>query len=391
MKRRQFLSGCGLLLASSVAGVRTATAAPCPPPSLDVEGGASQASGLCPAGENETLRQVAEALAPGEFADLPQSAQNPLTLHNPEISWQTICWYDEARGEIQYMGAPQASFTTDHQHYIFDERTSTWRTTGQRLFPSIGHVWSSAFDPATGDFYFKRMVDDTHVKWMRRSVEAGRGAQNSPWTQTSGHPELAERPHQKSGMAWHPNLFGAGDGGLAILSNDRIIGWRKSTDTWHDVWVFGDNQSYSFTREGTGIYLPARDEVILGTGLGSRTLLYVSAGSGGNPGSAGPRGDTPIEVRGHSGSNSGAILLHPSVSSRILLLENNTGSRVWTSDDDGASWTRPNWSHPFGSMSGANGSNNVRCTVSSHGVVVGLTSRATSSASPTFRVWKPRT
>jgi hypothetical protein len=106
--------------------------------------------------------------------------------------------------------------------------------------------------------------------WMKRSVEAGRGGANSPWKRTSGHPELAETPTQKAGMAWHPNLFGTGNGGLAVFSNDRIIGWRKSTDSWHDIWIFGGKEKYSNMRNGSGIYIAGRDEVIFGQSGGRR-------------------------------------------------------------------------------------------------------------------------
>ena len=387
MKRREFIVKTGTVFAAIGVVGRRAVAEPCAP-ALRVVGGDSGPIPRCDIGE--TISDIAANLGPGEFTDMPLEAQNPLTKHNPEISWQTICWYDEVRKEIQYMGAPQQSVSTDHQHYIFDETTNTWRTTGQALFPSTGHIWSSAFDPATGDYFFKRMAGEQHVQWMQRSVEAGRGATNSPWKRTSGHPELAEAPTQKAGMAWHPNLYGGGDGGLAIFSNDRILGWRKSTDSWHDIWVFGGKERYSNMRNGSGIYIPGRDEVILGTGRDGNTLLYVKAGSSGRPGDAGVRGQTPIVISGYDAASAGAVLAHPSDSSRILLLANNTGSKVWDSKDGGLTWRLTTWSHPFGTMKGSSGSANVRCTIAPHGLIAGLTSRSNQSVGPTFRLWRPR-
>jgi hypothetical protein len=192
-------------------------------------------------------------------------------------------------------------------------------------------------------------------------------------------------------MAWHPNLFGAGNGGLAVFSNDRIIGWRKSTDSWHDIWVFGGKEKYSNMRNGSGIYIAGRDEVILGTGRDGNTLLYVEAGSSGRPGGAGVRGQTPINVSGYHDSTSGAVLTHPADDARVLLLANNTGSKVWNSMDGGQSWNLATWSHPFGKMAGADGSTNVRCTITPYGVIAGLTSRANRSIAPTFRLWRPPT
>lgn len=393
MRRREFLSKCGLLIGGLGVAARDTSAAPCRPTELSALGGTSEASVDCEidqTGVGDTLQQIAEALSPGNYADMPLSAQNPLTLVNPEISWQTICWYDESRSELQYMGAPQASFTIDHQHYIFDERTNRWRTTGQSLFPSTGHIWSSAFDPATGDYFFKRMTtDDETIRWMQRSVEAGAGTTNDPWTRTSGTPELGQTPGQKCGMAWHPNLFGSGDGGIAVFSNDRVVGWRKSTDSWSDIWVFGGNQSYSNLRNGSGIYLPGSDEVILGTGVDANTLLYVEAGSGGSPGRAGVRGTTPVPVSGRVSTGNSAILVDPTNSDRVLMTENATGRRVWASNNGGADWSQSNGNHPFAGLAGAGNNGFVVCSIAKYGVIAGLTSRTSQTVTPTFRVWKP--
>ena len=132
-----------------------------------------------------------------------------------------------------------------------------------------------------------------------------------------------------------------------------------------------------------------RSKIVLGTGTDSKTLLYVNAGSGGSPGTSGVRGTTPVAVTGHNAAGTGAILTHPGNDDRILLMENNSGRRVWISDDGAEKWSLTGWEHPFYNMPGANGSDHVRCTVSAYGVVVGLTSRANSSVSSTFRIWKP--
>jgi len=353
---------------------------PCPP----------QMTGSAPVpcgSRSSQLAELASGLGVGKSRDFIEG-QNPLTIYAPEISWQTICWYDEARMELQYMGGPQASVSSTHQHYIYNEASNTWRTTGQALFPGNGHIWATAFDPETGDYFFKGKDSGSVVYWMKRQIEAGQGKDSSPWTSTSPEAYISDSPTQQNGMAWHPNLFGRRDGGLAIFSDTEIVAWRRASDTWTIVWDFGADRSFSHARNGSGLYLRMTDEVILGTGVDNNTLVSVAAGSDGRPGIAEVRGTTPLPISGRPNGGFGKILVHPRDPGRILILENVDNNRVWSSFDAGSTWSLDNQRHPFLGLDGVN-NGYVAATVAGYGVIVGLSSRVSDDAAPTFRLWKP--
>jgi hypothetical protein len=323
---------------------------------------------------------VASNLSAGQSVDFV-SGRNPLTVHNPEISWQNVAvFYDPTRREIQYAGKPQSGKSLDFSHYIFDEASNLWRTTGQNLFPGNGHIWVAAFDPETGDYFFHRQSESS-IRWMRRSGET--------WFSTSSQQGLLGQSNNTiTALVYHPNLFGSGDGGLIAQSPNNIFAWRRTSNSWSTL------ASGSYGKGGQGIYLPWNDTALFGGGdfNGFKGAFYrISAGAAGSPSkSIADLGvNTPITVGSAGGSTAiGKIVIDPVRANRLLLLETFGSERVWASANNGDSWQSTGIRHPFANLAGYGYNGYTANSIPEYGVVFGLTSN-TSLEKATFRLWKP--
>ncbi|MCK6474480.1 MAG: hypothetical protein L6R28_22410 [Planctomycetes bacterium] len=93
-----------------------------------------------------------------------------------------------------------------------------------------GHPFEThCLDFATGDYYF----GNYSKVYCYRNNYAERS--RTPWSfRTSGN---GTGNHffddgARGGLAFHPDLFGPGDGGLVATIQNKFFAWRKSTDKW---------------------------------------------------------------------------------------------------------------------------------------------------------------
>ena len=352
-------------------------------------GGSSGSGGSSPYSCGDTkLAQVAASLSPGQSA---QFTKNLLQNHN-DIQWQvgTLFW-DPNRRELQYMGKPASGQSLNHSHYIYSADTDTWSTTGQMLFPGIGHIWYPAFDAANGD-YFYRQYNTNVIHWFDRSDGA-----NGTWKESPEQlpPALNEGNANFAAMGWHPNLFGAGKPGLFIWAVFRFFGYDLTTHTFSVLSSdkFPSGSPYRNRKTGQAVYLPGPDQLLCfgqANEVGHPALL-VKAGAGSSSDVFGdqlvtPTSAPPIEVYGGGADdNHGHVVNHPDDPNRLLLLDESGTSRVWQSDDFGATWVLQSYEHPFQEMhnwsSGEYTAGSVPC-----GVVVGMTSDGNGGETV---LWKP--
>jgi hypothetical protein len=373
IKRRELLIRSLAALGGLVATRSSfADAAPCPP----ILGEASTDELSC---KTKFLSQAAGALSPGQSVDFV-AGRNPLTRHNPEISWQEITlYYDAKRKEAQYMGKPQSGVSLDYSHYIFDEARNSWRTTGQNLFPGLGHVWVSTWDPDSGDYFFHR-YGENGLRWFRRQTEA--------WTETKSQPGFLGRSMNTiNGMAYSPELFGAGDGGIVCQSIDDVWAWRRANDSWTHL------ASGAYGKNGTGLYMPGPGIAVIGSGTFQDQPgdLYLVKNGSSVPGSGliTNVGRPPIIIGGAGGgSGRGKLLVDPANPERLLILEYLGSSRVWSSVDYGRNWKQEDFEHPFNDLTGASFNGFTAAAISPYKVIWGLSS-STNPEGNTSRLWKP--
>jgi hypothetical protein len=320
-------------------------------------------------GADSELATWAGMISPGQWVNFTRGI-NPLTWHQYEISWQTIWHYDAGRKEAQYMGKPQSNLSLRHSHYIYEEATNTYRTTGQSLFQGTGHIWSSAYDPGSGDFFFHRWADN-NVRWMKYATES--------WTTTSSTSLISSGSvAPANGMAYHPNLFGQGEGGLVLCTRSKILAWRRSNDSWSTIKSLSGGEA-NFAG-GSGIYLPGFDAVLIGTGDGG-PLWRLGAGSGGATGTPINLGRPPRNIAGVGQATASKLIQDPNDDSNLLLLEYNGTQKVWTSTDGGDNWTEESYQHGFDFGS----AEFIVTPVTPYGVCWAITSHFGS------RLWKPPT
>jgi hypothetical protein len=338
------------------------------------------------------LSTAAAGLSPGQYADTPELA-NPYS-NSLDIQWMTICaYYDTIHNEIQYMGkwASGQDGTGKFYHYNYDEAANTWhRPLAGPLIGSgtTGHIWETAFDFATGDYWIQCFGKEFLCRFNRAAWDsAGRpdgvpGEVPSWWSFRTGTADiLYSSATVLNGMALHPNLFGAGDKGIAVAGAIYIWGYRLSTDTWHQL-------SRDFYSEpvmgggfaGAGWYIPSADAVVVGGDRQARSGAFnamwrVPAGSGGiHPKTSEFGALTPIAVYGGSGD--------PCNPNRLLIMETGGESRVWASDDLGQSWVLQGYTHPFRGMGTASW---TACSLTRYGVIWGLK----SDRGFLGRLWRP--
>lgn len=343
-------------------------------------------------GRQETvLEQFAASLAPGD-SDLFDASNNGgptiAFVRRQDIQQQTsTLYYAPNRKEWQLMGKAAQSQSGNHTHYLYDEVANTFvNTTDQEFNGIVGHLWCHAFDPDTGDYYFIQVNQKTIWRFVRADwdgvtpnwVESSNGGDTLFSQNTSGH----------GGMGWHPNLFGSGQGGVVVRASRWAAAWKKSDDSWQAASSNYDPSDANalHSNGGQGIYFPNLDAVIVGTGDdegNGNPLQRFNAGSGGSPTTSPVTlADTPVEVRGKSGSSNYAhLVLDPANPAHMLLLERLSPYRVWRSTDYGVSWGSSVGNHPCDWEHFTCGS--------AHGIVWFLSSGVNPAPNNGSLVWKP--
>jgi hypothetical protein len=379
MIRRDFLRRTLEITTGMVVAQKT-IAAPCPPLLFSDSGTQNP-----PSCDVSSLASVADALGAGQ-----SSAFTANTLQHPQdIQWQTqTIFYDESRRELQYMGKPATSQSSNYSHYIYSADNNTWRTSGKSLFPGTGHIWNMTFDLENGDYWFRK-YNENRLRYFDRSSNAWKttGDQNSPGL-NDGNTNLAA-------MGWHPNLFGAGQSGIFLWSPYRFFAYNINTQKFTVLSPNNFSSSSPFWNRGPGqaLYLPGSDQLIcFAQRANGHQAILVNAGAGNASDALGEgkiqlTGEPPIQVYGGGGtSNHGHVVNHPNNPNRLLLLDEHGSSRVWESNNAGQSWSQKGYRHPFQEMRNASAGEYTVGTIAPHGVIVGMTSDYDGGE---LILWKP--
>jgi hypothetical protein len=286
------------------------------------------------------LALAIDALSPGQTADFGQSP----FIQNLDIQWCHHCNYDEDRKVFHYWSKHAQSQGGEWSYHRYDENADTWsqkRPLGS--YGIWGHTWgSNALDPATGDFYLHAYSTETVDRISFASGELDYS--------TSANSFIGANSSPLNGLAWHPNLFGPGDGGLVMGTRKDIRAWRKQFDTWHTTTITGGTY-FNNDSSGGALYVPDIDTAFIGSG--NEGVLYsIPAGSGGSMSTITKRGPTPEgrKVRGSDWNVSDTLrlVIDPRDTSRLMVLEVLSGERVWTSTDLGDTWTTDATTHGLG-------------------------------------------
>jgi hypothetical protein len=336
-----------------------------------VQGGGSQ--------DNSALAVACRALGEDDSATFANSGFNNFGENNADaLSWETSWHHDDVNGYLHIMG--KAANSSDWKHAFCAIATDTWTDTGDALlFSDFGHIYGNfTMDPA-GRIYILQGTFNIE-KRPYRCLGNGDGAWALAFNAYTGGMES-----HMNGAAYHPNLFGPGDGALVADMQQFGFFYRNSTGV---VTTWG-HSAFAGEREGAGVYHPGLDAVFIGGSpvAGSGVLHRITPNGGGTPIVAN-MGAPPISVRGgsHTGSGNdfGSIHVHPNNPDVLMILNSTTQATVVSSD--GANWSAgPN--HPFTATP------RVICSLKndSGGTPLGcfLCVDVTALGVPTLRLWKP--
>lgn len=376
MKRRDFVIG-----AAGLAGMfyrNPLWADPCPPTLT----GSTTGGMSCPRQTGtSTLVGDAESLGLGEWTD---SIAMPSDIATWDISWQNrTAFYDDSRGEIQYMGKPQASAGGRNRstHHVYSEETNTWRTISTNVTPdSYGHIWCVTFDHTVspGDYYHVQQQPNeggntrTILRYNRQADSWGKLplASFDIWNNSST---------PNPGMCYHPNLLGPGRPGIYCFG-DSLAYFDVASQTWTQV-RSGMQYTPYWGRQNTTLYVPGLDLIVYGTSKDNDfNGMVVRSGDADN------QNPTVITfpayvTNAESRANSYHMLLDPTdpTKSTIMLLQRD-GGNVYTSNNPIAgSWALQPYQHPIYNnnpyTNGDRGATTV-CSIPRYGVVLGMGSHS---------------
>jgi hypothetical protein len=345
MKRRDFLVG-SMVGSTGVLGLMTSVlsraATPCPPAELSIEGGSSVTTS-CSATK---LDELAASLAPGQSStSLGDSGMSSLARYT--IQWSNRFHVDVAHGRAHLLGKNASSQGSERSNNLYNIASNQW-TSSVFGGDETGHVYESiGYDPARGELYTGQWNGGRTLK---------RWALNNPlssWSDpaTSNFSDSINTSTQPA-VCWHPNLFGAGDGGILALKNEGstsgvVIAWRRSTNTWHTIaGTSFSGMSGSYIANGSIEYIAAGNYCIatFPPGQGGKTFR-INGGSGGNPGAATQIANVPIHCGYVGQGNVGMLFDDPAGRDTAYILEKGGSNRVWKYS--GGGWVLKSYKHPF--------------------------------------------
>ena len=248
------------------------------------------------------------------------------------FTWGTRFHHDETNQEFWVFGRGPGGDTAHHMRFV--ESTEAWTIEGNDLFGSLsGHAYDAfEFDPATQDQYWIRYASGFTGGTLWKYTES-----TNTWATTGQSVASADA----AGLAWHPNLFGAGSGGIVECNITGIYAIDPGTPTRTLI------QSVA----GVGLsahcmYDPDSDSVYCGGGedgarehwrvIDSETVVQLA--------------DLPIATGGSedTGETGKIAVLMPSpwADGVLYLLGLDVSTVYYTSDNNGASWTNRG-THPL--------------------------------------------
>jgi hypothetical protein len=340
------------------------------------------------------LSNTAAALSPGGSSTvLNGSGLGASAGQNPGDARQTIQWgnrffYDHVRGILVMCGkdALSGSGTGERSTSIYTASADSWATSGRFHIAGAetGHMYESfAYDPAEGTAYVQQWGTEHFERWTFGSPLA------SGWTPTAndplGHWAQDAAPVNKA-VAWHPNLFGTGDGGLVFLCNiDQsptmvVRCWRKLTNTYHTV-SGTEHDSSSDTNSGSCVYVRSGDYVIATFGFGN--TYRVNAGSGGSLAAGLQITNPPIICTYTNSGARGMLFDDPTGIGGPYILEKCGTNRVWRYISN--AWSLRGYTHPLPGGSPTADASWYVASCYPLGVFVSYR----RSGDPALRIWKP--
>lgn len=286
------------------------------------------------------LAEACEALA----SDASASFETQSALNENHIAWETAWFHDAINGRVHLMGKAQNA-DSSWAHIYYDEATDAFVTVGTELWENPGHIYGNfTIDAETGDLYCARGGMDNNswdnyrrLRWWKHSEQDWDSlAPVSANIRDAG----SGLDSHCNGVAYHPNLYGSGVGGLVVHQQSITMFWRKSNDVVEET----THSDLYGSKEGAAVYWPSEDCVICGGSDGEQHVRIDP--NGGNKPTMTNLGNPPIPTAGHShlGSAVGSLHVHPGDPTKLVILELN-GARVWTSSD-GDSWSQVD-DHPF--------------------------------------------
>lgn len=341
---------------------------------------------VAPAVTQTALATLAASLAPGAASRaLGDTGMNGANTENGQVVfWQSRWHFDGPRRRGLFLGKEQQNTGGTARFHSYDELTNQWNSaiptwgTGSET----GHTYdSNAYDYERGEHYYQRHNDSRRIRRWQQNYTLDRwddlAIDFSPLNPITGN-NLGINSTGETGQAWHPNLFGPGDGGLVIVCYRGIGAWRRSTNTCSVL--------ASFSVSGTVDvpcceYVAGLNAVIVSIGNDLRTWRV----------NAGPTvtavANAPLKV-GCINDNAGARFVDDPLGRPFawaLEVNNAAGNRVWRWD--GTSFVLQPHTHPFGQGNqNGNQAATVVAAVRPYGVIWALERFNNSLRS---HIWKP--
>lgn len=335
------------------------------------------AAGLS-AGQSTTTVSDTTGFLPDRFGD-------------QEINWVQTFHYDETRNIAWGMCQRHSSGDYAPFHFEYDEATDVW--TCEECTPSLvdgaAHVFSlPSYDIATGNRYY--LEEGGRTAFMERWEP---GDNLSDWTQVGDdmNTDIAAMMNNSArlvsgagAMAFHPNLFGAGNPGLVLIAQEGLVQYRVSTGVY-SILIPDDGSITDGGVEPGLIYCRGLDSVVVcsNNSAADRRAWLIEAG-----GTVTAIEDTPVQVGPDFDGSPGACPVDdPLEGNRIYLLEREGTQRVWTYNNTLDQWDLEGFNHPFEGRTGRE--EDFMCAaVYGKGCIWGLENDS-STTNIRDRLWRP--
>lgn len=340
-----------------------------------------------PAGS--ALATAAQSLGTNQSAAFPIPTYAALpNITGRYYDWAARWMWDSVRNRGWWMtktaesaGSPPYKLfryegSTDTWTKPFDERAALGGGTG------TGHCNDGgALDEATGDFYFLPLYAENVVKWNGSgwTVATGNVTAYSPTQANDSYPNA---------LCWHPNLYGAGDGGLVTSFYYKLNAWRKSSGSAaHFVQLpatptnpdLPSRQSYN-----QAVYCPAFDGVIMTAGTSSQACHLIT------PGPTVTRiQDTPVVVSVAANVTSNMSRLFATPTGTAAIFEYGGQRRVWQYVHSAQQWAlQDGLTHPLSLPGSAEGAWPT-AFISDLGIYWALRMVNGGNSPPDSLIWRP--
>ena len=362
----------------------------------------------CPNRTPTALQLAARGLSAGQWVDFTKNSAQAGD-DGAGMKWMTRpIHYDPFHKELQ-VATKDAGGTTNWYHYRYRELDDDWDNLGTQIESSNGHVWLSALDPVTGDYYINRGQGGDRLRIARRQPDGS-------FTYENRTIPLSGSPDNIGALVYHPNAFGHDRPGIYIWGRNQHIFYDIENDSFASVGsTTGSGADTGPTwniKNGTGDYIRGFGAVIAGgkgqmTGSNRRPMIAVYDGAGNSTdaeaeGTIVYLGEAPKVVWG-AGEDTNHVKLsaHPTNPNKVIFCEGGTSNEdrfYWSDDLTPKTWVAPpltpayNWTqdgnHPFHDQLSPNASFNQYCIgrISEYGVLIGMSSGGTSGD---CILWKP--